>query len=163
MRVELHEPDPWWPDVFASLRERIASVMCERCIRIEHVGSTSVPQLAAKPIVDIVVTVDDPADEAVYFEAVVSLGYELRHREPDWYEHRVFALAEPASNLHVFADDCIEVSRMLRFRDHLRADARDRHRYESVKRELATRDWPTVQHYADAKSDVVEEILGRAD
>jgi GrpB-like predicted nucleotidyltransferase (UPF0157 family) len=65
-------------------------------------------------------------------------------------------------NLHVFGAGCPEIERMLRFRDHLRADAEDRERYEAAKRELAARRWRHVQNYADAKTVVVEEILARA-
>ena len=83
-------------------------------------------------------------------------------REPEWFEHRLLRREEPAVNLHVFPPACEEVDRMVAFRDHLRADPADRARYESAKRALARRDWPTVQHYADAKSDVIADIMTRA-
>lgn len=162
MRVVLVESDPRWPEQFADLRRRLSVSLGDAVRRIEHVGSTSVAGLVAKPVIDIVATVDDPTAEHTYVPALTAIGYELRAREPEWYEHRVFRLDDPASNLHVFADDCVEVGRMLRFRDRLRADIDDRRRYEALKRALAESDWPTVQHYADAKSAVVAEILAAA-
>ncbi|MEO6652827.1 MAG: GrpB family protein [Ilumatobacteraceae bacterium] len=163
MQVTLVDADPGWPATYELLRRRIVGALGERIVTIAHVGSTSVPGLSAKPVIDIVVEIDDAADEPRYLPAVQLVGFELRRREPDWYEHRVFRLDDPASNLHVFGVGCDEVARMLRFRDRLRVDAADRDRYEQVKRELAAQDWSTVQHYADAKSDVVTAILARAD
>ena len=80
-------------------------------------------------------------------------------REPEWHEHRMLRTPELDVHIHVFSKECSEVSRMLAFRDRLRESAQDRRRYEAVKRELAARDWPTMQDYADAKSDVVASIL----
>jgi len=89
-------------------------------------------------------------------------GYVLRVREPDWYEHRLFKGPDTDVNVHVFPAGCPEIDRMLLFRDHLRANESDRLLYEETKRELAQRTWKYTQHYADAKSAVVEEILSRA-
>ena len=161
-RVVLVEYDPAWPHLYAREEARIREVLGDTAVQIEHTGSTSVPGLAAKPIVDIVLVVPDSADEPAYVPALEAAGYVLRIREPDWFEHRVLKGTAPKVNLHVFSPGCPEVERMLRFRDHLRRDAGDRELYERTKRELAQRDWKYVQHYADAKSDVVEEILERA-
>jgi len=133
-----------------------------RVVRLEHVGSTSVPDLPAKPIVDVVLEVVDSADEPSYVPALESAGFELRIREPDWYEHRVLKSSTADVNLHVFTVGCAEVERMLRFRDRLRTDAADRELYAAAKRDLAAREWRYTQQYADAKSDVVREILSRA-
>lgn len=126
---------------------------------IEHVGSTSVPGLAAKPIIDIVAVVADSSDEASYLPALTQAGYQLRIREPEWHEHRMFGTPELDAHVHVFSEECSEVIRMLAFRDRLRESAADRRRYEAVKRDLAARKWPSMQAYADAKSHVVEAIL----
>lgn len=163
MLISLAEPDPAWSSTYELVRRRIVEALGARVLSIEHVGSTSVPGLAAKPVIDVVVEVSDSATEALYLPAVESIGFDLRRREPKWYEHRVFRLDHPATNLHVFTVGCEEVERMLRFRDRLRADEPDRRVYERAKRALADRDWPTVQDYADAKSAVVCEILVRAD
>ena len=129
---------------------------------VEHAGSTSVPGLAAKPVIDLVLAVADPADEVSYVDALTARGYTLRVREPDWHEHRMLRLDEPRVNLHVFALGSVEIDRMLAFRDHLRADPDDRALYERTKRGLARRSWEVVQHYADAKGPVVEDIVARA-
>ncbi len=157
------EHDPTWATLFAREAERIRAVLGAAAIDVEHAGSTSVPGLAAKPIIDIVLTVADSADEAAYVPAMEAAGYVLRIREPDWYQHRAFKGPDTDVNVHVFSAGCVEVERMLRFRDHLRSDTADRELYERTKRELAARRWKYVQHYADAKSEVVAEIMARAE
>jgi GrpB-like predicted nucleotidyltransferase (UPF0157 family) len=160
--VELADYDPRWPKLFGREEERIRGALGDTAIRVEHVGSTSVPGLAAKPVIDIVLAVPDSADEDAYVPALEAAGYVLRIREPDWFEHRLLKGPETAVNLHVFSTGCPEIERMVGFRDHLRADERDRELYERTKRELAGRRWEHVQHYADAKGDVVEQIVARA-
>jgi GrpB-like predicted nucleotidyltransferase (UPF0157 family)/L-amino acid N-acyltransferase YncA len=151
-----------WPMRFEREKDRIIAALGERAVTVEHVGSTSVPALKAKPIIDIVLVVPDTTDEDSYVPALVDVGYEFRMREPDWFEHRLFRHEDPSVNLHVFPVACDEVDRMIAFRDHLRADAADRGRYESAKQTLARREWPTTQHYADAKTDVIADIMTRA-
>jgi beta-N-acetylhexosaminidase len=159
--VVLSDYDPSWPELYAREEERIRAALGERALLVEHVGSTSVPGLPAKPIVDIVLAVADSADEPSYVPALEGAGYVLRIREPEWFEHRVLKGTGTNVNLHVFTERSPEIDRMLAFRDHLRADEADRERYMRAKRELAARTWKYVQHYADAKSAVVEEILAR--
>ena len=120
------------------------------------------PGLRAKPIIDIVLAVPDSTDEDAYVQRLVGVGYEFVLREPDWFEHRLLKRVDPKVNLHVFSTGSSEIARMLAFRDHLRVNEGDRLLYESTKIALAEREWPTVQDYADAKSDVVTEILTRA-
>lgn len=129
---------------------------------MEHVGSTSVQGLAAKPIIDILLLVSDPADEDAYVPQLEAAGYLLHGREPGWHQHRLLRGTEPPANVHVFAIGSSEVERMLLFRDRLRAHPDERELYERAKRELAARRWGYVQDYADAKSQVVEEIIARA-
>jgi GrpB-like predicted nucleotidyltransferase (UPF0157 family) len=129
---------------------------------IEHVGSTSVPGLAAKPLIDIVLVVDSTPDESSYVPALEAAGYVLRIREPEWFQHRMLRRHDPTVNLHVFSLGCEEVERMLAFRDWLREHEDDRILYEETKRELATRRWKYAQNYADAKTSVVREIMARA-
>jgi len=160
--VELAEYDPVWPGLFEKQAARIRSALGEVVRLVEHAGSTSVPGLAAKPIIDIVLAVADSADEASYVPALMALGYVLRIREPDWFEHRVLKSTDPAVNLHVFTEGASEIAKMLAFRDWLRSHDDERLLYEKTKRELAAREWKYVQHYADAKTDVVEGIIARA-
>lgn len=160
--VILVEYDPEWPRLYAREEARIRGALGEAVLQVEHAGSTSIPGLAAKPIVDIVLVVPDSAAEPAYVPGLEAAGYVLRVREPNWFEHRVLKGSDPQVNLHVFSPGCPEVERMLRFRDHLRRHPRDRDLYERTKRELARREWKYVQHYADAKSEVVEAILARS-
>jgi GrpB-like predicted nucleotidyltransferase (UPF0157 family) len=154
--------DPEWPRLFEREAGRIQTALGDRVLLMEHAGSTSVPGLAAKPRIDIVLVVANSADESSYVPALEAAGYVLCIREPDWYEHRVFKGPGTDVNLHVFSAGCPEIKRMLLFRDWLRSNASDRHLYERTKRELARKDWKYTQNYADAKTAVVEEILTRA-
>jgi GrpB-like predicted nucleotidyltransferase (UPF0157 family) len=160
--IEIREYDPEWPQLYAREEARIRSVLGDRVARIEHAGSTSVPGLPAKPIVDIALEVPNSADEAAYVPDMEAAGYIVQIREPEWFEHRVFKGPDTNVNLHTFTAGCEEVDRMLLFRDHLRANAADRELYATAKRELATHDWKYVQQYADAKTAVVQEIAERA-
>jgi GrpB-like predicted nucleotidyltransferase (UPF0157 family) len=129
---------------------------------LEHAGSTSVVGLPAKPIIDMILAVPDSSDESTYVQAMETAGYVLRIREPHWFEHRVFKGPDTNINLHVFTVGCAEIDQMLLFRDWLRAHPEERDLYAAKKRELAKQDWKFVQHYADAKTGIVHEILARA-
>jgi GrpB-like predicted nucleotidyltransferase (UPF0157 family) len=160
--IRLADPDPEWAMQYAREEKRIRAALGPRAAQVEHVGSTSVPGLAAKPVIDIVLTVIDSADEAEYLPDVEAAGYVLQFREPDWYAHRFLRDRDPDVQLHVFTVGSPEVERMLLFRDRLRTRSEDRELYERTKRELAARRWDYIQDYADAKSAVIEEILSRA-
>ncbi|RAS69900.1 GrpB-like predicted nucleotidyltransferase (UPF0157 family) [Lentzea atacamensis] len=162
VRITLEDYNPAWPDWYAREEERIRGALGSEVVRLEHVGSTSVPGLAAKPLIDILLVVPDSDDEDAYVPALVEAGYHLRLREPGWYRHRLLRDSDPEVNLHVFSPACEEVDRMLAFRDRLRENADERAEYEAVKRELAARGWERVQDYADAKTRVVERIVLRA-
>lgn len=160
--ITLVEYDPSWPDLFEQEAGRIRSALGNEALQIEHVGSTSVPGLCAKPIIDILLVVKDSADETSYVPALEAAGYTLKIREPDWFEHRLFKGPDTDINLHVFSFGSPEIDRMLHFRDWLRSNEADRKRYEEVKRSLAKKNWRHVQHYADAKTSIVQEIMERA-
>ena len=154
--------DDDWPRLFRREADRIAALLGDRALRIEHVGSTAVPGLPAKPIIDIDLVVTDSADERAYLPALEAAGYRLVIREPDWYEHRCLKGPDTNINLHVFSVGCPEVERMLTFRDWLRTHDADRDLYARTKHELAARPWTFIQNYADAKTDIVTDILRRA-
>ena len=156
--VLLVDYDPTWPAIFAAEQQRVLEVLGDTALAVEHVGSTAVPGLMAKPIIDIVLAVPDSADESGYVPALEDIGYTLRIREPDWFEHRVLKREHPAVNLHVFSASASEITRMLRFRDHLRRHPADRERYAAAKQELAQHTWRYINDYADAKDDVIAMI-----
>lgn len=160
--IEIVDYDPRWPALFQREADRIRSVLGGEAHRIEHTGSTSVPELAAKPIIDIVLAVSDSAQEDAYVPALEAAGYVVRIREPEWYEHRMLKGPDTNINLHVFSQNCPEIDRMLLFRDWLRANPADRVLYERTKRELAQKTWRYAQNYADAKTAIVDEIIVRA-
>lgn len=165
-KVVIVDYDPTWPEQYAEHEDRIRRALGETVVAIDHVGSTSVPGLPAKPIIDVLLQVPDSADEPSYVPAMESAGYTLRIREPEWLEHRVFHIrdGERDVNVHVLSPRhaAAEIARMRAFRDWLRTHEDDRIRYATTKRELATREWRYVQDYADAKTTVVEEILAKA-
>ena len=153
--IVIADYDPAWPARYELERARIAAELGERALRIEHIGSTSVPGLAAKPIVDILV-------EVASLEHAASLeraGYVLRVREDG---HRMFRTPERDVNVHVWPTGSPSIATDLAFRDRLRTSSEDRAAYAALKRELAARDWPDTNHYAEAKGPLIREILGRA-
>ena len=147
--VQLSEYDPRWPAQFEEHRARIVAALGE--VVVEHVGSTSVPGLAAKPVVDVQLVVPD-LDAAV--TALEAAGYPLRVREPG---HRV--VRGLGANVHLYEPGDPEPAKVRRFRDRLRTDPAARQRYEDVKQSLAGREWPYINHYAAAKTAVIEELL----
>ena len=154
--------DSTWPRRYDTEETRIRAALGQRVVRVEHVGSTSVPGLPAKAIIDIVLEVADSRDETAYVPDMEAVGYMLRIREADWFEHRLFKGPNDEVNLHTFSANCPEVDRMLLFRDWLRTNEADRDAYARVKRQLAARNWKYMQQYADAKTAVVLEIMARA-
>jgi GrpB-like predicted nucleotidyltransferase (UPF0157 family) len=168
-RVVVVDYDPRWPSLFAELRVEVVEALGERALRVEHTGSTSVPGLPAKPVIDILLEVADTTDEASYVPALAAAGFELRVREPEWLEHRMLRRRIARGdrhdvNLHVYSQRYAadEIARVIGFRDWLRTHDDDRDRYAAVKRDLAARQWKYVQNYADAKTDVIREIHARA-
>ena len=144
-KIELHSYDPAWLDLYSREQARIAHILEDRATRVEHVGSTSVPELPAKPIIDIVLEVANSADEQAYLPELEAAGYSLAVRESDWYEHRLLKGPDTNINLHVFSSGCEETERMVRFRDWLRTHPEDRDVYARAKQDLASHDWQFVQ------------------
>ena len=157
--IQIVDYDPQWPQLYEREAARVRSALGDCVPLLEHVGSTSVPGLAAKPKIDMLLVVANSADESAYVPALEAAAYVLTIREPDWYEHRMFKGPDTDINLHVFSSGCREIDRMLLFRDWLRSNESDRRLYERTKRELARNNWKYMQNYADAKTAVVKEIL----
>ena len=123
--VEVIFYDSAWPMLYEKLADDIRKTLGPIVIHLEHVGSTAVPGLAAKPVIDIDLTVPDPTDEESYVSALEKLGYDHTIREPSWHEHRCLQLFSPRVNLHVFGPDCPELVRHRLFRDWLREHPED--------------------------------------
>jgi GrpB-like predicted nucleotidyltransferase (UPF0157 family) len=160
--IVVSDYDPRWPSSFEREAARIRAALASRAMLLQHAGSTSVPGLPAKPVIDMILAVADSSDEPSYVPALEAAGYVLRIREPHWFEHRVFKGPDTDVNLHVFTVGCAEIDQMLAFRDWLRSNVEDRELYASEKRALAAREWKYTQNYADAKSSVIHEIMARA-
>jgi GrpB-like predicted nucleotidyltransferase (UPF0157 family) len=160
--IKLLDYDPEWPKKFESHAERIAGALGRVALRIKHIGSTSVPGLAAKPIIDILVVVQDSADESAYLAQLEAAGYVLRVREPEWHEHRMFRTPERDVHVHIYSSGSPEIARVLTFRDRLRRNGEDRRRYEQTKRALGAQEWADMNAYADAKTEVIEGIIAAA-
>ena len=162
--IAIVQADPAWPAVYEELAGRIRAVLGERVLELDHIGSTSVAGLAAKPIIDIDLTVADSSDEGSYVGALESIGYELHIREPAWHEHRCLFLAEPRSNLHVWSPNSPEAIRHRMFRDWLRGHPDDLEHYADAKRQAAAETNSSereVMAYNLRKQPVIRDILDR--
>ena len=160
--ITIVDYDEDWPKKFETHSRIIAAALGGAALRIEHIGSTSVPGLAAKPVIDILVVVPDSSDESDYLPRLEAAGYVLRVREPEWNEHRMLRTPERDAHVHVYSAGCPEIGQNLAFRDRLRRNVDDRLRYEQTKRELAARVWSDMNEYAEAKTEVIESILAAA-
>jgi GrpB-like predicted nucleotidyltransferase (UPF0157 family) len=160
--IVIADYDPAWAERFDREEAKIRAALGEAALSVEHIGSTSVPGLAAKLIVDVLLVVEDSSDEASYLSALEGAGYVLRVREPDFDEHRMFRTPEKDVHVHVYSSDSPEINRYLLLRERLREDEGDRELYSRTKRDLASRDWPSMQHYAEAKTEVIEGTIARA-
>lgn len=157
--IQLHDYNPGWAAVFAMHATRIREALGRAALRVEHIGSTAVPGLLAKPIIDILLVVANSADEGSYLPALERAGYQLRVREPACDEHRMLRTPNRDVHVHVYSSGCREIDRCLIFRDRLRADRADRELYAETKRGLAIHAWPDMNAYAAAKGDVIEAII----
>ena len=163
--IEMTDPDPAWPRQYDDLARRIRQALGWRVLQLEHVGSTAVPGLTAKPIIDIDLTVANPEREHDYVPALETLGFRLTIREPWWYGHRALRADEPPCNLHVFGFDSPELIRHRIFRDWLRGNPEERDRYAATKRQAASEanvGGEHVMQYNARKQQVIREIYHRA-
>jgi GrpB-like predicted nucleotidyltransferase (UPF0157 family) len=157
--VKIVDYDPSWPRRFEELAARVRAALGATSLAVEHIGSTAVPGLGAKPIIDILVVVDDVNDEARFVTPLQDAGFVLRVREPG---HRVMRAPARDVHLHFYEPGADAIQDYLSLRDWLRSHPEDSQLYEATKRELATRRWDDMNYYAEAKSEVITEILGRA-
>jgi GrpB-like predicted nucleotidyltransferase (UPF0157 family) len=161
-RVVVVDYDEQWPRRFEDLRARIWPVVADVALRIEHVGSTSVPGLAAKPIIDMTVVVAERGDVAVTIERLATLGY--RHRgnlgieDRETFDHSTDL---PQHNLYVCPEGTIGIVNQVAVRDYLRAHADAAHHYGELKKRLAVRFPSDIDSYVFGKTDFILDVLRR--
>ena len=160
-RITVVPYDAGWPAAFELVRRRVVDALGEHALAVEHVGSTAVPGLAAKPVLDVDLTVPDSADEAAYLPLLEAAGFVLRRREPDWEEHRVLTTEDPPTNLHVWSPGAVEAARHRAFRDWLREHPEDRRAYAELKTELAGRGFRDGMDYNNHKAAFVYDLYER--
>ncbi|HEY3747828.1 MAG TPA: GrpB family protein [Pseudonocardiaceae bacterium] len=158
--IHIAAPDPAWPQRFGVEHDRIVAALGSVAGRVDHIGSTSVPGLAAKPIIDIQISVVDVEDEPAYVSSLEAAGYRLRVREPG---HRMLRTPELDVHVHVCNAGSAWERRHVLFRDWLRHDAADLAAYQELKQRLAEQEWADMNAYADAKGPLVAEISERAE
>ena len=159
VEIRLVDYDAAWSELFEQQAGRIRKALGEVALRVEHIGSTSVADLSAKPIIDILLVVVNSGDEESYLPNLEQAGYQLRVREPGGDEHRMLRTPMRDVHIHVYSIGCGEIERCLVFRDRLRASVEDRELYAQTKRDLAARDWSDTNAYAAAKTSVIEAII----
>lgn len=158
--IQLVPYDPSWPEKFKSEQQKITTALGARALRVDHIGSTSIRGLIAKPIIDIQLSVDDPDNEGEYLPELEQQGYVLRLRQKG---HRMVRTPELDFQVHICKTGSDWERRHLLFRDWLRHDKDDRRAYADLKERLAKQDWETMNHYADAKGKVIRELTKRAE
>jgi len=166
--LEITPYDPKWPIAFAAERDRIAAGLGALALRIDHNGSTSVPGLAAKPIIDIQISVPSLQPIEAYAIRLTQLGYvHVPHPDDAFcpFFHRPAAWPH-THHVHVVQTGGAEERRTLAFRDYLREHPVAARRYEELKRELASQhcaaEFSSRQAYADAKTSFVDSVKERA-
>ena len=170
LKIAIVEPNPVWPQRFLDTKARIEAVLGSTALAILHQGSTSVPGLPAKDIIDVDLVVKDIKDEDSYVEPLERAGFLFLFREPDWHQHRYFVDEgdRPGAypiNLHAFGPDCPEVEKHRIFREWISKSPEDLQLYATVKRECAAASEEareSMQEYTLRKEKTVREILHRA-
>ena len=152
--------DKNWPLRYKTEKKKIEKAIASQEHHIEHVGSTSIEGLPAKPIIDIQVSIQDPNDESSFVPALEEQGYILRVREEG---HRMMRTSKLDVHIHICQIGSDWERRHLLFRDWLRHNETDRKAYGDLKEKLSKQSWETMNHYADAKGDLIQEITKRAE
>ena len=166
--IAIFEPNPEWPRRFVEVKERIQKALGAFILDIAHAGSTSVPGLPAKDVIDVDLALKDVTDEASYVKPLEDAGFRFLLREPRWHQHRFFVEDWPGAynvNLHVWGSNSPEVARHRIFRDWLLKTPADLELYGKVKREAAEQTvgaGESVVQYNYRKENTIREILDRA-
>jgi GrpB-like predicted nucleotidyltransferase (UPF0157 family) len=161
--IEVVDYDPAWPDRFEQWRDRIAATIGPAAKRIEHVGSTSVPGLPAKPIIDVQVSVTDMTAQQTYVPALEQIGVQLRSRDTLHRYFRPFPGMPREVHVHVCDLGSEWEHEHLLFRDYLRAHPHDARAYAEAKREAVLIWADDGWAYTDAKTEAILNILDKAE
>ena len=160
MAIYLEPYDPDWARVYELIAADIRGALGTTALSIDHVGSTAIPDIRAKPVIDVLVLVKAYDPESLYTGALASAGYRFGHRDEDHVFFEGSAHGMPV-HVQVVEEGAKESRRMIVFRDHLRANQEEARRYEDLKVSLA-REHADVNNYADAKSSYVWSIVRQA-
>jgi GrpB-like predicted nucleotidyltransferase (UPF0157 family) len=160
--ISVVEYDPTWPEKFSEQENILRLALGDTALALEHIGSTAVPGLAAKPIIDILLVVQDPSKEELYLPQLMAAGYKLRVREPEYDEHRMVRTSNKDVHIHIYPPTSSEVEKYRLVRDELRQNDELRQKYGALKQELASRDWTDMNAYSVAKTGVIDEIIAAA-
>lgn len=163
--VEVVPHDPRWRDAFEAEAKRVAAALGENVVAVHHIGSTAIPDIYAKPVVDLLVEVRDVAGVDGRSPAMEALGYEVMG-EFGIHGRRYFRKDDREGirthNIHAFEAGSAEVGRHLAFRDYMIAHPGDAQRYSELKRRLAEEHPRSLDAYMDGKDGFIKEMDGRA-
>ncbi|MBD2465859.1 GrpB family protein [Oscillatoria sp. FACHB-1407] len=166
VRVEVVPYCQAWPDAFEIEAQRIVTALDENVVAVYHIGSTAIPNIYAKPIIDLLVVVHDitqvdeqiEAMEALGYEALVEFGIPGRR-----YFRKNNELGVRTHHVHTFESNSSEIERHLAFRDYMIAHPEDAHQYSELKRELVKNlHWSDIEGYMDGKNEFIKEMEQRA-
>jgi GrpB-like predicted nucleotidyltransferase (UPF0157 family) len=164
-KVEVVPHNPQWPDAFEAEAKQVAAALGESVVAIHHIGSTAIPNIYAKPVIDLLIEVKDITEVDGRGSAMESLGYEVMG-EYGIAGRRYFRKDNQEGirthNIHAFEAGSAEVERHLAFRDYLIAHPRDAERYSELKRALAEEHPQSMERYMDGKDGFIKEIDQRA-
>lgn len=163
--VSIVEPRDSWQKDGEALIQQIRDAIGPRAIRLDHIGSTSVGGMPAKPIIDVDLTIADPSKEEEWLPQLEDTGLILTVREPWWFHHRMLETPERDAHIHVFGPDSAEPLKHLVLRNWLRESEEDRQLYAQTKRDAAAETvarGETLNEYNQRKQEVLRAIYQRA-
>jgi len=160
-RVEVVPPNPDWPQQFAQAAQEIAAALGDRVVQIHHIGSTSIPGIYAKPVIDLLVEVDDINAVDAHNESLAAIGYEAMGEfgiPGRRYFRRDNAAGFRTHNAHTFATASPEIARHLTFRDYMIAHPDHAQTYSELKQKLAAQFPTDIEGYMDGKDSFIKAM-----
>ena len=162
MKISISPYDPNWPADFLEESRLLYQSIPNDKLKIEHIGSTSIPHLDSKPIIDIMIGLENFEFAADYIESIINLGYEYHSEYENTMPDRKFFTKQKAGvkthHIHMVEFDSFFWNRHLLFRDYLRNNKNARDDYSSIKQVLAKKEWTNENEYAQAKNSFIRKI-----